>query len=176
MQQEPARRYPPIAHTVPIVPQTPSRNARIVLSTLWEHCMVLAMLALIQNGLGFNYYSWRAAACSREPSRYIKGIETRYRLTNVPRWKAKYLPYEGDDNNGTRGQPPSIPPDRVRESRRGCATWDAFFLLRRHEYPTWRCCVVHSGEDPGDTIPQCPPLPTGDGCTPSRMSGAPPSS
>ena len=28
------------------------------------------------------------------------------------------------------------------------------FLLLRHEYPTWRCCELHSGETPEETIPQ----------------------
>ena len=39
------------------------------------------------------------------------------------------------------------------------------------EYPPWRCCASHSGEEEktGETIPQsaypkCPPLPIGDWC------------
>ena len=43
----------------------------------------------------------------------------------------------------------------------------SLFFLRRHEYRTWRCCQLHSDENPGETIPQsaypkCSPLPTGD--------------
>ena len=45
----------------------------------------------------------------------------------------------------------------------------SFFWLRRHEYPTWRCCQLRLGENPRETIPQsaypkCPPLPTRDWC------------
>ena len=29
-----------------------------------------------------------------------------------------------------------------------------FFWLRRHEYPTGRCCELHSGENPAEIIPQ----------------------
>ena len=42
--------------------------------------------------------------------------------------------------------------------------------LWRYEYPTRRCCETHSGEDPGETIPQSAypkrsSFPIGDWCT-----------
>ena len=64
---------------------------------------------------------------------------------------------------------PNVCPGRCL-SRPSAATISWFFFLRRHEYPPWRCCELHSGENPGETIPQsaypkCTPLPTGDWCT-----------
>ena len=59
----------------------------------------------------------------------------------------------------------------VQVQKRRCACgWSEDKLrgfLRRHEYPTWRCCELHSGEEPGETVPQsvypkCSALPTGD--------------
>ena len=68
-----------------------------------------------------------------------------------------------------------------------CAHIRKIILLRRHEYPTWRCCELHLGYKnrekpfiPQSAYPKCSPLPTGDWrarqqhecCTPEQLDYA----